>query len=148
DATFGSFLTEGFAAGQLIRIGGTGSAADGEYHAATVAPDGLSLTLTTTPSAPGTYDAIISRIVNRGLYTGSIAYDAAAGTLTRTDGTSWLDDGFLEGQLLKVTGLNGATALYKINTIDGTAAGKLDRITLTGQDPLPSTGTATLTFTQ
>src|SRR5262249_34573614 len=92
--------------------------------------------------------AILSRIVNRGLYTGSIAYDAAAGTLTRTDGTSWLDDGFLEGQRFKITGLAGATGTYMINTISGTAPGKLDRITLTGETPLPSSGTATLTLTQ
>ncbi|HMC67647.1 MAG TPA: hypothetical protein VKJ07_00700, partial [Mycobacteriales bacterium] len=89
----GSFIGEGFAAGQLIRIGGTGTASDGDYHIASVATDGQSMTLTAAPSVPGTYTAFLSRVVNRGLYTGSVAYDSARGTLTRTDGTSWLDDG-------------------------------------------------------
>src|SRR5262249_50833605 len=116
------------------------------------------MTLTSAPAAGNYSAAVLSRIVTRGLYIGNIAYDAAAGTLIRTDGTSWLDDGFLEGPLFKITGLAGATGLYKINTISGTnptVTGplfKLDKITLTGETPLPSMpspkGTATLTVTQ
>ena len=65
--------------------------------------------------AAGTYTgALISRVVSLGLYTGDVDYDSATGTLTRTDGTSWLDSGFLEGQLIKI----GADAtLYKIELI-------------------------------
>src|SRR5262249_5108035 len=147
-AARGGFLTQVSGAARLFRISGTGTASDGDYHIAAVAGDGQSLTLTSAPAAPGTYTAVLSRIVNRGLYTGSIAYNAAAGTLTRTDGTSWLDDGFLEGQLFMITGLSGATALYKINTISGTAANLLNVITLTGQFPLLSSGIGTLTLTQ
>ena len=86
-----------------------------------------------------------SAVVNKGLYTGNIAYNAAARTLIRTDGSSWLDDGFLEGQTIKITGFAG---IYKINTISGTAANRLDKITLTGQTALPSSGTGELTVTQ
>jgi hypothetical protein len=82
------------------------------------------MTLTTTPAASGVFDAIISRIVNRGLYTGSITANGGAFTLTRNDGTSWLDDGFLEGQLIQITGLSGATATYKINTSAKLAHGR------------------------
>src|SRR5262249_27775575 len=150
-SSLGSFLTEGFAAGQLIQVGGTGTASDGTYHILSVAADGQSMILTTAPAAGGTFtSAFISRIVNKGLYTGRIAYDAAAGTLTRTDGTSWLDDGFLEGQLFQITGLSGAAATYKIESITGTGPNKLDVLTLTGHPALPSgvSGTATLTVTQ
>ena len=39
------------------------------------------------------------------------------GTLTRVDGSSWLDDGFLEGQLFQI---NGSGPLYKIQALTGT----------------------------
>jgi hypothetical protein len=61
-----------------------------------------------------------------GLYTGSISFDATTRTLTREDGGSWLDAGFLEGQLVR---FDGATTgdFYKVQLIDGTGAGRLDR---------------------
>ena len=91
-SALGNFLDEGFAAGQLIRIANAGAASGDFTIAAGVALDGQTLTLTTAPGRRHLHAARSSAaLVNRGLYTGSIAYDAAPGTLTRTDGTSWLD---------------------------------------------------------
>ena len=70
------------------------------------------------------------------------------GTLVRTDGTSWLDSGFLEGQLIRVTlpdgvtdlgchdyttynDAGGVTCLYKIEMITGTDSQKTNKISLT-----------------
>ena len=59
-----------------------------------------------------------------GAHTGKI--DRLSGALIRDDGKSWLDAGFLEGQLFKVTGGAFGDDLYKINTITGATAGKTD----------------------
>jgi Ca2+-binding RTX toxin-like protein len=83
-----------------------------------------------------------------GRYTGSVTWNATTRTLTRTDGGSWLDDGFLEGQLLR---FNDATNgdVYKIQRIDGSAVGKLDQLTLTstGAAPVLPNGTVPVTVT-
>ena len=127
EAALGNFLDEGFAPGQLIRIANAG-AANGDFTIASVSLDGKSLTLTTAPTAGSYADALISRLVTRGLYTGGVSYDFATGALTRTDGTSWLDSGFLEGQLIKI---GADPTLYKIELISGTAANRLDVMRLT-----------------
>ena len=59
----------------------------------------------------------------RGYYNGSIIYDATLGTLTRADGSSWLDDGFLEGQNFKITGF---ATLLKVQALSGTDPSKVD----------------------
>src|SRR5262249_163100 len=46
-SALGSFITDGFAKGQLIQVGGTSSALDGNYTIASVSTDGQSMTLTT-----------------------------------------------------------------------------------------------------
>src|SRR5205814_3224740 len=51
-------------------------------------------------------------------------------TLRRVDGTSWLDDGFFEGQLIKITGIGG-DKIEKIDLITGTGPKKLDLLVLT-----------------
>src|SRR5262249_40879552 len=81
-----------------------------------------------------------------GLFTGTITWDGATRTLTRSDGGSWLDDGFLEGQLVR---FNGATSgdVYKIQLIHGTASGKLDQLTLTSAGA-PSLANGVVTVTQ
>src|SRR5262249_26071472 len=80
-----------------------------------------------------------------GLFAGAVSWDAATRTLTRTDGGSWLDAGFLEGQLVR---FNGATSgdVFKIQLIHGTAPDKLDELTLTSSGtPLLSSGIVTVT---
>jgi hypothetical protein len=234
----GSFLASGFAAGQPIRIRGTGTADDADYTIAVVAADGKSMTLTAAAPVAVPFGSVtISRLSSNGVYTGQIAYNAAAfpvvllhgnvqvsgttvkllstgsfinanfapgeqiqigtlsgkftiasvtdttlmltaapgdgtyngvdiskllDTLVRTDGTSWLDSGFLEGELFEVTGnVAFAGKLFKIDSVTGTTANPLDELVLTDHSPLspsatamspadllPGSGTATLTVTQ
>ena len=140
-SALGNFHDEGFAAGQLIRIGGAGP-----YTIANVSLDGLSLTLTASAGTGPLAGTTISRLVAKGLFTGAVAYDATLGTLTRTDGTSWLDDGFLEGQLIKI---GSDSTAYKIELISGTTASKLDVLKLTDKaKPAAGSVTPTSTVTQ
>jgi hypothetical protein len=98
----GSFVAEGFKAAQLITIGAVaGTFTIGAVTATT-------MTLTSAPAA-GTYNATsISRIVNHGLFSGGVTFGVdgttGLGTITRSDHSSWLDDGFLEGQSFKIDG--------------------------------------------
>ena len=139
DSALGNFEDEGFAVGQLIRLPG------GDFMI--TALTGTQLTLSGSPG-DGTYTgASVSRLVTRGLYTGSVTYDSTTGTLTRADGSSWLDDGFLEGQLFKVDGFDDLL-LFKIQSISGTASDRLDVLRVTAKVALPSSGTGVLTFTQ
>jgi Ca2+-binding RTX toxin-like protein len=80
-----------------------------------------------------------------GLYTGVVTWDVDTRTLTRADG-SWLDDGFLEGQLVGFSGA-AAGAVYKIQRIDSSATGKLDQLSLTlaGDAPTFTNGEVTVT---
>ncbi|MEY2518223.1 MAG: large repetitive protein, partial [bacterium] len=145
DSALGNFRDEGFAAGQLIRISNAG-AASGDRTIASVSLDGLSLTLTSAPAAGVYSGAIISRLVTKGLFSGGVAYDATAGTLTRTDATSWLDDGFLEGQLIQV---GSDAAIYKIESITGTTSSRLDVLKLTDKaKPVGGSVPASVTVTQ
>ncbi|MGB7962679.1 MAG: hypothetical protein WCF12_06920, partial [Propionicimonas sp.] len=124
DSVLGNFNDEGFAAGQRIRIGG----ATAEFVIDSVAADGQSLVLRTAPTAGSLTGTFLTRVVSRGLFTGRVVYDATAGTLRRTDGRSWLDDGFLEGQVIQI---GTPTDRYKIQLISS-GTGVLDVITLTG----------------
>ncbi|MCA1841353.1 MAG: hypothetical protein LC723_13695, partial [Actinobacteria bacterium] len=174
----GSFLDEGFQLGQRIRLSGTGTSSDGDYVITNL--DALTLTLQPASAVPGgtpgsavngTYNTVlISQLVDKGVYVGSVAYNATDNTLIRVDGSSWLDSGFLEGQLIKITGFAGpgcvdgppadGTCIFKIQLISGTGPGKTDKATLTSApaaaptpptihpDTLPGTGTALLTVLQ
>ena len=88
-------------------------------------------------------------VAGRGLYTGSVIYDATAGTLRRADGSSWLDDGFLEGQLFK---LGVASPLFKIQALSGSSPDKVDILHVTTKTSLstvfPGTGTTSMTLTK
>jgi hypothetical protein len=237
-----NFLDDGFAAGQLIRVSGTGSADDADYTIASVDPSGSFMTLQTAAPVASTFKngVIISRLLQQGLYTGSIQYNAAAApfllftgnvqisgntvtsltrgtsfindnfapgmqiqigslagtftvsavtdttltltaaptagtytnigisklldTLVRADGSSWLDSGFLEGQLFEISGTGNPALdgkMFKIDLVTGTSANKLDELVLTDHSPLsasptsigsgdvlPGSGTAIMTITQ
>ncbi len=198
DSNLGSWLDDGFAPGMRIRIEGLG---DFQIAAGDDAVTAQALTLTTAPAA-GPYSGVaVNQLVERGLYTGSVQYDAAAkpfllyagdvtvsggntvtrdldgsfiddgfavgqtitfgdgsgdkyvissfavdghsmtvtgglangaytsvnkmlGTLTRTDGTSWLDSGFLEGQIFRTSTFG--TDTFKVDLITGSADKLLD----------------------
>jgi Ca2+-binding RTX toxin-like protein len=143
-ADFGSFRDDGFAVGQQIRVTIGGVTVDRRISEISV--DGLSMTL---DSAPGTGDAAgaLSLLSDRGIYTGALTYVATdatdtsahvGGGLVRTDGKSWLDSGFFEGQLIRIEGLSGT---YKIEFITDAVpgSGKLDLARLT--TVLPGNGT-------
>ena len=63
----------------------------------------------------------------------------------RTDGTSWLDSGFLEGQLIKI---GGDPTLYKINSFSSSGGGNLNVLTLTSTAKPASVGLDGLPWTQ
>src|SRR6185503_10887055 len=136
-------------AGQLIRLSNAG-AANGDYTIASIASDGSFLTLATSPAAGSYTGAIISRLVNRGIYTGTtghtISYNASTGELTRDDGSSWLDSGFLEGQLIKI---GADTITYKIESFSSAPGGTLNVLKLTDKaKPASGSVSSTSTVTQ
>ncbi len=144
-----SFLALGFAANERISIGGTGTADDTNYYVLSVAADGSSLTLTTAAPAAGTFaNVAIDNLTEQGTYSGSgghtLSYGTDSGgdlTITRNDGSSWLDSGFLEGQLIRID--SGAT--YKIESFSSAAGGTLNVLHLTTPGVA---GGATSTVTQ
>ena len=62
----------------------------------------------------------IDALINIGSFTGTVSFDPATNSITRSDGSNWIADGFLEGQWIRIVG--GANAGdYKIALIDGPA---------------------------
>jgi hypothetical protein len=127
-ADFGSFINDNFAPGEYITLqradksvigGATFALATFQISTAPGSVTDSTLTLTTTPAgvAPGTVfaGATINKMLD---------------SLRRTDGTSWLDSGFFEGQLIQIAGY-ASTMTQKVDLITGTAAGKLDLMVLT-----------------
>ena len=111
----GSFVAAGFAATQLITINGVA----GTFTIQSVT-DTTITTTTTIVAGPTTYNGTsVNRIVNHGLYTGAVTFavdGSGHGTITRNDNSSWLDDGFLEGQIFKIS---GSPTLWKIQALSG-----------------------------
>lgn len=101
----GSFVAAGFRVGQLLTLTGAGGASNTIETPYTItAVTASTLTVAATLSA-GTYAGVGLALVTRdGLFIGSATWDGATQLLTRSDGRSWLDDGFLEGQLVQVAG--------------------------------------------
>ncbi|HET7128184.1 MAG TPA: hypothetical protein VFJ93_03815, partial [Gaiellaceae bacterium] len=141
----GSFISDQFMVGTRIQITDhTGAIITGGPFTIMAVSD---KTLTLNVAMPSFSDntATISKIT---------------GTLIRTDGTSWLDSGFLEGQLIRVTQPDGVTdlacnqhttynnagsvtCLYKIEMITGTDAQKTNKISLTSTSSVgPFAGSA------
>ena len=129
----GSFITDQFMLGtrlQITRSDGT-IVSGGPFTILSVSDK--TLTLDANIAAESFSNAAINKIT---------------GTLVRTDGTSWLDSGFLEGQLIRVTLPDGTTdlacsdntafndagtvtCLYKIELITGTDSQTTNKISLT-----------------
>ncbi|TAM93045.1 MAG: hypothetical protein EPN43_01380, partial [Jatrophihabitans sp.] len=122
----GSFVASGFAVGQLVSLSGGTYA--GTVTTTITAVTASAMTLAASPTA-GAYSGVkIARIVNHGLFTGAVLYDPLHGTLTRADGSSWLDDNFLEGQSFVI---GSSTTLLKIQALTGTTATRVDILTVT-----------------
>lgn len=135
-----NFVSLGFKANQLIRLGNA-AGATGDYTIASVTAN--SITLQGSAVSAGTLSGVsISRILSKGVFTGQVTYNAADNTLTRADGGSWLDNGFFEGQVFK---FDGDGTLYKIESFSGTVAGKLDVLKLTDKaEPASFSGMRTM----
>ena len=145
---FGNFHREGFAVGQLIQLNGFGAtyritAIDVAGSSMTVAP----VTAGTTFGAGTATDAVVSRIINQGLFTGNVTYDAATNAVIRHDGSTWLTDGFVEGQRIRIsTGANAGD--YKIALIDGPAGSYGTVMHLTLERTIAASAGGLVTVTQ
>jgi len=139
----GSWLSDGFAAGMQIRIG-PGGTNPGDYTIASLTATVMTLT-TSFPTNGAATNIKISKLVRNGVYTGQVSFDVANNRLTRTDGGSWLADGFREGQRIVI---NGITGDFKIALIRGSNATKDNVLQFTAERTLPATATATKTITR
>ena len=153
----GSYLDEGFAAGTFVRITGAG-AANGDRYVADVTD--TTITLTATLSVSGTFDSVvISKLTREGLWQGAVTFVGSANAVacapalagcrqvTRTDGTGWLADGFLEGQRVRVC-QGGTCADLKIALIRGTNATQDTTLQFTSEGAFPFAGTGSVTVTR
>ena len=120
----------------VIRLGGVG-AANGDRTILSVTAK--TITLTDATGASGTFTgAVVSQLVRQGLWTGNATFDTANRRVVRADGSSWLADGFLEGQRVRVCTTNGATcADFKIGVIRGDNATQDEKLEFTGEGALP-----------
>jgi hypothetical protein len=128
--TSGSFLTDGFAAGQLLRVVGGPNA--GDYTIASVTA--TRITVTGSFASNGPFSVSLQRLARNGTYTGQVSFDAVNNRLVRTDGGSWLADGFAEGQRIRIDGVGD----FKIALIRGTSATKDNVLQLTAERVLPA----------
>ncbi|HEX6684565.1 MAG TPA: cellulose binding domain-containing protein, partial [Candidatus Limnocylindrales bacterium] len=131
----GSFLTDGFAAGMPIRITGTNA---GDYTIASVTATTITLT-TSFPTNGSATNVKISKLVPNGVFTGSVSFDAVNNRLIRNDGGSWLADGFLEGQRVRISGIGD----FKIALIRGTSV-----LQFTAERALPAQAASVRTVTR
>jgi len=124
DAT--SFLTNGFAVGQVVTVAGfTRSANNGESTITAVTAN----TLTVTKTGGTSNEAGTTGSVTLGATGGALG--AAGGTYTRTTG-SFLADGFLVGQAITATGFAAAAGATPSNNGASTISDiSLDGLTMT-----------------
>ena len=120
-ADLGSFEKEGWEAGDLIRVGGSG--VDGDYEVLAVSDQTLTLTAAGFAAAT-TDDVILSELIEAETWTGAARYDVVDGTarLERIESTGatagWLGEGFVEGQRVRVSA-GGLSVDAKIAIIRG-----------------------------
>jgi Ca2+-binding RTX toxin-like protein len=144
----GNFLADGFAVGQRIRVtGALGN--DGIYEIRSVTSSAISLDRAISKSGTFTNVKIETlHVSNR--YTGAVSYDSTTRSLRRTDGSSWLDSGFREGQLITIDGAGA----FKIASFSS-AGGTFNVMTLTAKasplsvsaNPTVEVVAASITFT-
>ncbi|MCB9929003.1 MAG: hypothetical protein H6844_06280 [Alphaproteobacteria bacterium] len=136
-ADFGSFVSDGWKDGDLLRIVGTAGGAvdvDGDYTVETVSEQTITLT-TTNANATGQPafevmdDVVLSLLIEEDIWTGYVKHenvldeqlsheagmDVFVDRITRVDAggalfadtvKGWLDQGFLEGQRVRITNLD------------------------------------------
>jgi hypothetical protein len=147
-ADLGSFIDEGFESGELLRIGGAGVDYDGDYVI-----DGVTdqtITLTDAFGVAGQVEIMdtvaLSDLTTEGIYKGEVTVNTVDRRLIRTDDSSWLADGFLEGQRVRVTNVANMDqfADFKIAIIRGDNETKDEKIEFTAEGALPAWLTGTL----
>ncbi|MEO6021102.1 MAG: calcium-binding protein [Knoellia sp.] len=124
----GSFIDEGFKAGQRITLSSCGTAI---FTIASVSANGKTLVLTSAPSCSGTADVSINRLTRSGAWDGTATTELVGGAwrLVRPLTGSWLADGFVEGQWVEIC--QGGTCIrVKIAVIRGDNAGKDNKLEL------------------
>ena len=147
-ADLGSFVDEGFEAGQLLRIGGAGASYDGDYVVQSVTDQTITLTAAFGVAGPVEVldTVVLADLTREGDFTGEVSVDTLNRRLVRTDDSSWLADGFLEGQRVRV--INAANPLqsadFKIAIIRGDNETKDEKIEFTAEGTLPVWLTGTL----
>lgn len=115
----GSWISDGFSAGQLIRISGTASN-NGIYRVDSLTADTLTLgaeyALVNETTASASVASAVALTGELQLAFNNI--DNAADTIVRAVGT-WAADGFVAGQYISVTGSADNDGIYRIASISG-----------------------------
>jgi hypothetical protein len=134
----GSFVDEGFEPGNLIRLRIDGVEYDREISEAAVSVTDDTLSLDTALPVTGLkQDVAISLLTRQGIWEGEATITQPAGQgwqVIREDGSSWLGDGFLEGQWVQVCVSDGAgacvvtTGRFKIQVIRGESPTKDEKL--------------------
>ena len=109
DRSTGSWLSDGFAPGDIITVSGT-LENNGNYTIGSISTDGAALALVPGPTNVNLVDEISSAATVDGL-----------GTLMRSSG-SWITDGFAPGQTIQIAGTGKNNGSYTIQALssDGT----------------------------
>ncbi|GAB3043216.1 hypothetical protein GCM10027052_26710 [Parafrigoribacterium mesophilum] len=125
----GSFIDEGFLAGQRIRISACGPTM---FTILSVGTDGKTLTLNGPVAGCGSGTGVAINLLTRsGIWDGNATTEFVGGAwrLVRPASGSWLADGFLEGQWVEIC--QGATCIRgKIAVIRGDNAGHDEKLEL------------------
>jgi Ca2+-binding RTX toxin-like protein len=147
-ADLGSFIDEGFADGDLLCIGGAGMAYNGDYFIHSVTDQTITLTAAfgVLGQVEVTDSVALSDLTREGVYMGEVTVNTTDRRLIRTDDSSWLADGFLEGQRVRVTNAANPAqfADFKIAIIRGENDTKDEKIEFTAVGALPAWLTGTL----
>ena len=160
-----NFNTDGFAAGQQLVIGGTGTGDDNpcanQSCSNAYVIQGVTanrITLAASLPGAGTFGpyatqggaaVTLSHVVPDGLFTGPVTYATATdptsgqpvAVVTRGDGGSWLDNGFLEGELVQFSGVAGT---FKVQSIFGADLSEMS-LTVASIAGMPASGTLSVT---
>jgi hypothetical protein len=129
----GTWAGDDFDVGEVIEITGTvGGENDGSFTIADISHDGKVLTLEEVGA----------------LHTGSdFASITSNDTITRSDGTTWSDDGFVPGKLIQISGSGLNDGTYEIESltriVDGAEVGSI--LTLAGIGELRDEASVTAT---
>src|SRR5262249_23516750 len=96
----GNFIRDGFAVGQLIQVQGFTAT----YKVESVAETSMTVSVAVAGTQFGTgslTNVKIDALIRTGIFTGAVTYNPADNSVTRSDGSNWIADGFREGQRIR-----------------------------------------------